>query len=299
MTLLDHRSTRLGELRRSDDVLADVEELLARLDTDGYLFIPGFHRRESVLRARADLLDRLEAAGVVVRAGDDGDADGHGRALPGPELRGYVLDDVAAASGPLQDLLYTGRILDFYAALFGEDVRHFDFTWLRAYGRGNGTFPHMDSVFMNRGTPRLMTAWTPLGDIDTTMGGVTILAGSHLLDEVKEGYADRDVDSFCSNVPDNADAAARGEWLWDGGLSEEAIALCERSGLPWLTAEYRAGDLLTFPMFTAHAGLANTTDEVRLSCDSRYQRASEPADERWVGPNPGAHSVRSKVGRIC
>ena len=31
----------------------------------------------------------------------------------------------------------------------------------------------------------------------------------------------------------------------------------------------------------------------------RYQRASEPIDERWVGANPPGHALAGKRGRIC
>ena len=196
-------------------------------------------------------------------------------------------------------LLYTGGRIELFERLFAAQVRPFDFTWLRAVMCGEGTPPHMDSVFMNRGSQRVLTAWTPLGDIDTRLGGLTILAGAHRLDEVKDGYAERDVDEYCSNQDDAGRTAAQEHMVWSGTLAPEAIELCVQRGLQWLTADYRAGDLVVFPMFTAHGGLANTTDDVRLSCDSRYQPAHEPADERWVGANPGAHGSTSKVGRIC
>ena len=52
-------------------------------------------------------------------------------------------------------------------------------------------------------------------------------------------------------------------------------------------------------MFTVHAGLDNRSDRVRLSSDSRYQPASKPADERWIGPNPIAHGAAGRRGKIC
>jgi hypothetical protein len=42
-------------------------------------------------------------------------------------------------------------------------------------------------------------------------------------------------------------------------------------------------------MFTMHASINNQTNRYRLSCDTRYQRADEQADERWVGEDPIAH----------
>jgi hypothetical protein len=52
-------------------------------------------------------------------------------------------------------------------------------------------------------------------------------------------------------------------------------------------------------MFTVHASLDNRTNRIRISSDSRYQRASEPIDERWIGVNPPGHSAAGKRGRVC
>jgi len=59
------------------------------------------------------------------------------------------------------------------------------------------------------------------------------------------------------------------------------------------------GDVLTFGMYTLHCSLDNHSDRVRLSADSRYQLASEPADHRWTGEEPPAHAVDVREGRIC
>jgi hypothetical protein len=77
------------------------------------------------------------------------------------------------------------------------------------------------------------------------------------------------------------------------------VRLRETLGGRWLTAEFRMGDLLTFPMYTVHASLDNQTDRIRLSTDSRYQSAAEPADPRWIGEQPIAHGVAGRRGRIC
>ena len=63
------------------------------------------------------------------------------------------------------------------------------------------------------------------------------------------------------------------------------------------------GDVLVFTMRTVHAGTDNETPFVRLSTDSRYQRADAPVDERWVvgehGEAPVGHGLGAKVGKIC
>jgi len=53
-------------------------------------------------------------------------------------------------------------------------------------------------------------------------------------------------------------------------------------------------------MYTVHASLDNASgNRIRFSSDSRYQPASLPADERWIGENPPAHGLAGKRGRIC
>jgi hypothetical protein len=43
----------------------------------------------------------------------------------------------------------------------------------------------------------------------------------------------------------------------------------------------------------------NHTNRLRLSTDTRYQLASEPVDERWIGEDPIAHGPEAKKGIIC
>jgi hypothetical protein len=293
---LDTTATAFGELRTSDDAVDDGVELRRRLDEHGYLFIPGYLDRAEVLGARRELLDRLAQLGWLDPGHDVEDAvPTSGKGTP------YGMNELARSSPALMAVLYGRRMIALFDDLFGDPVRHFDFTWLRVVGPGRGTLPHMDNVFMNRGTPKLLTAWTPLGDIDTTLGGVAVLEGSHRLDDIIRDYATRDVDTYCANSADPDELAKAESGLpWGGTLTDDPIALREQLGLRWLTRDYAAGDLLVFTMHTAHLGLDNnTTDRFRLSSDSRYQPASEPADPRWIGANPSAHGPDSKRGLIC
>jgi hypothetical protein len=84
-----------------------------------------------------------------------------------------------------------------------------------------------------------------------------------------------------------------GNWKKSGGhYSKDPVALQKQLGLRWLTTEFQAGDLLVFSMYTMHCSLDNASDCIRISSDTRYQLASDPVDERWIGENPIAHSQR-------
>ena len=76
-------------------------------------------------------------------------------------------------------------------------------------------------------------------------------------------------------------------------------AKTDRAGLEEALHFVRAGDMLVFSMFTVHTSLDNHSDRIRISSDTRYQLASEPVDERWVGENPPAHGPSIKQGMIC
>ena len=290
--VLDTSSERFGELRSSIELAGDGPALRGRMAEDGYLFLPGFLDRPEVQAARADLCRSLEAEGVleprypaeqaIARAG----------------LEMAFRPDLANASEPLKRVLYGPRVMGFYDVLLGGPARHYDFTWMRAIAPGKGSPPHCDIIFMGRGTPFVYTAWIPLGDIPLKTGGLIILEGSHRDEELRRTYCTLDIDTACENRGGNHQVSAAG-YPGYGALSEDAPGLRAQMGGRWLTAEYRMGDFLTFPMFTVHGSLDNHSNEIRLSSDSRYQLASEPIDERWIGENPPGHGGSMVRKLIC
>ena len=292
---LDMSPSTFGELQVSTDILNDPEALRERMDSDGYLFLPGYLDREEVLDARGVITDRLADAGWL--------EPGHPpiEAVAKKDRHSYFNPGLADGNAPLMKLLYAGRMMEFYERLLGGPVRHFDFTWMRAVTPGAGTSPHCDIVYMGRGTKKLYTAWTPLGDIPIDMGGLIVLENSHKHERLKANYGSKDADEWCTNRRDAATEGPGGDGnIGAGGaLTHNPVKLRERLGGRWLTSDFRAGDLLTFSVYLVHASLDNGSDRVRLSSDTRYQLASEPADERWIGENPPAHSLGIKRGLIC
>ena len=309
---LDTSARAYGELRRSDDAAGDVEELRHRMEEDGYLFLPGLLDRDQVLAARHTVAERFAAEGML--------AEGHpiDDCIAGPGVHVGFRADVAADNAALDRVLYDGPMIAFYEAFLGGPVRHYDYTWFRAKSPGidNATQPHYDVVYMGRGTRRLFTSWTPLSDIDYEMGGLMVLENSHRQEELIATYGQQDVDKYCDNdetshaLVESARAtgrdlsgAERGQVRWEsptfGSYSNDAIATRQELGGRWLTAEYCMGDLLVFSMYTLHSSTDNYSGQVRLSADSRYQLASEPVDDRWVGEEPPLHGIRAHKGMIC
>lgn len=127
-----------------------------------------------------------------------------------------------------------------------------------------------------------------------------MLERSHLQAARIKKYLGVDVDSYCENRPADTAAAMAGKWTHPGWLSERSDTLPNKFQTRWLTAEHwKMGDFLTFNMTMIHGSLDNSTNRIRLSSDTRYQCASEPADERWIGSKPIGHAVAGKRGRIC
>ena len=299
-----------GQLQASTEALGDREELHRRMGRDGYLFLPRFLRLEEVVAARRRVLEKLAKRGILEPKAPLME----GRVRKGAQTSFDA--SLAKDNEPLHRLLYSGPMMRFYEFFLGGAVRHFDFTWFRAKSPGinNATTPHYDIVFMGRGTENLYTSWTPLGDMPYGMGGLIVLENSHKQERLKETYGQTDVDLYCENRGEAAEIVARARAEHRnltaeerqrvqsdsfGEYSKDAIATRSELGGRWLSAEYRMGDLLVLSMYTMHASLDNHTERIRLSSDSRYQLADEPADERWIGPDPPGHGIRAKRGMIC
>ncbi|MEO6848014.1 MAG: phytanoyl-CoA dioxygenase family protein [Chthoniobacterales bacterium] len=315
--LLDVSENAFGTLEDSSALLGDVAALRERMQEDGYLFIRGYHNRDEVIKARKVLTDRLAEDGFLDSSEPSLEAviapklkimnsksafrppteDEDGKPV---SIKAYNADDLTKSNAPLRDLFYGERQLGFFEKFLGGAIRHYNYIWFRVVSPGMGTAPHCDWVYMSRGTSNLFTSWIPIGDTPMSVGGLMILENSHRKAEKIANYLNRDVDTYCTNRG-NAKAIESGEKMyeWDGLLSKNPVTLREKLGGRWLTADFEAGDILIFTMRTVHASLDNNSNRIRLSGDSRYQLASEPADERYIVENPVPFDLQFKRGRVC
>lgn len=292
---LDVSDEAFGFVRSSATLLGHADSLRERLAEDGYLYIPGFFDPNLILAARFSVCTRLAAAGLLDPKEAVIDAIAH------PDKKSNYNGELARHNPAVERVVYGPEILGFYEMLFGEPVRHFDYTWFRAMSRGQGSTPHCDLVYMGRGTHQLLTCWIPYGDTPLEMGGVMLLEGSHKKSDRIKNYLEVDVDAYCENRPAEVDKVInQGGWSHPGYLSNNPASLREKLGGRWLTApDWKAGDFITFGMTLVHGGLDNQLNRMRLSSDTRYQRASQPIDERWIGADPIANKLAGKRGRVC
>ncbi len=251
--------------RAANDILDDTEALQARIAEDGYLLIRGFYDRETVLAARIDILEQLSEQG---RLAVDTPLE---QGVIGQESASAVLrNDVVVKLSNYLRVVNSARILTFFERFLGGPVLTLDHKWPRAVSRGVSTGAHYDIVFMGAGTNELYTVWTPLDDISLEMGPLAFCPGSNRLDILRSTYGTADAHND----------------LTDGHLSRDPHELIDRLGVRWASTPFRAGDVMIFGMYFLHGSLDNVSDRFRISTDNRYQLASEPVDERHMGPHP-------------
>jgi ectoine hydroxylase-related dioxygenase (phytanoyl-CoA dioxygenase family) len=282
-----------GLLKSSGHLMGSPAKLRERLGEEGYLYLPGFLDPEAVLQARDSITKKLAAEGLLHP--DYPACEG----VANPEERTVFRPDLAFRNRKIEDLIYGPNVISFYQELLGGPIRHYDFTWFRPVGPGKGTRPHCDLVYMGRGTEQVYTLWVPYGDITLELGGLMVLENSHKKSGLLRNYLRRDVDSYCSNRPGAEEAKTKEQSIWNGWLGKNPVALRQKLGGRWLTAEFKVGDVVTFGMKVVHASLDNQTHYIRFSSDSRFQLATEAIDDRWIGQNPPGHSSAGKRGRIC
>lgn len=275
---MDFPSQELGELRDSTSIAGDLHALRARMDEDGYIFLRGFHDPDRVAAARQRVLEAAAADGIV----EGGDHLTQGRLLDAHKGIFWGKRFDLTHSQEVLDVVESDRIMRFFEAYFQTEPTTYNFKWLRLTGKEQYTPPHYDIVYMGRGSKNLVTTWSALGTLPVEMGPIAVLAGSHRFDRIKETYGKVDVD--VRHVT--------------GYFPANPREISETFGGQWVTAPMEPGDVVMFGMYTMHASLMNTSDYARVTMDTRYQPASEPLDDRWVGKAPKGHYGREAASEI-
>lgn len=271
---ISYPSADLGELRASNALLDNVAALHARMAEDGYLLLRGLIDREKVLQARQTVFEHMEANQALTPATPllEGVMPKGGRSVPMMGRKGIAHEPAVMA------VLESDELFAFFQHYFGESALSFTYKWLRAVGNEQYTGAHYDYVYMGQGSPNLHTVWIPFGDTPVEQGTLAMCVGSNHLasfERIRQTYGQMDVDR------DNV----------EGWFTRDPMEIVEKFGGQWATTEFYAGDIILFGMHTMHASTTNLTNRFRLSCDVRFQPASEPADKRWIGDNATGHTV--------
>lgn len=222
-----------------------------RLVRDGYLFVRNLLPTEDVAAVEGAILNAVSAAGGWLAEGTD---PAEWIAGPSVAAEGYDDPDFWAMYRRVQSLqsfhefAHHPRILAAVEGLLESKV----FVHANHVARVVGPSDRIEPTHIHQdwrpiqGAADTLTVWIPLADIPPPLGGLRILEGSQ-----HTGVVPLDPET-------------------------ETIHIDEHDPR-WRTASYRQGDVLIFHSLTVHAGMPNTTDRLRRSCEFRYQRVSDPA----------------------
>jgi len=262
----------LGELVDSTLLLGRRQELREALATHGYVLMRGVVDRETVLAAREEVFERLAGVGEIKQPAIDGIATGESQRRELARDLGEFWRSVC--SGPaLRDATHGQQMQAVMSLLVGESAQAHDFMFLRPGRPGLSTRLHYDLPFFARGSNRVYTAWLALGDIPLTDGPLMIAEGSNRFPDLIDPIRQIDYDSSDSPTVQ---------------IMEDTVQFVQNRSTRLLTSRFGPGDVIVFDMVTLHGTLDNCSDigRVRLSCDVRWQPASDPMDPRYRGANP-------------
>lgn len=257
--------TNLQPMDPANDLLADPPALRAKFQADGYLLFRQIVPVEKVAALRREITGILAEIGWILGGRDILEAKAIG--LPQREGEpGYfeALDRVVRLES-LYALAQNEALVDVMAKALGGSVFPHPLSVTRLVFPNNPeitTPPHQDYP-NNQGTPNLTAAWIPLGDCPIDRGPLAILKGSH----------HHGLQPLQYHLGPGNRAAVIPEIL---------------RNLPWVTADFEAGDVLLFPSLTVHSALENRDPEcMRLSVDYRYQREGEALTAGCLDPHFG------------
>ncbi|GKZ39595.1 hypothetical protein AbraIFM66950_000698 [Aspergillus brasiliensis] len=290
-------------LLRPSDPNLPLDELRARFNADGYLFLKQVLPREDVLEARRQYFSYLAPTGVLQDGSDPvhgifnpdktpddypgigaGGAAGNGR--PGGESAAQFVDRAIEAHYKdwyAEKLVQHPALYAFIAKFtgWGDNTLTFKRTLLR--NNIPGTKPigvHYDQIFIRHGEPTAVTAWVPIGDIKLSGGGLIYLEDSDVVGQKIE-------DEFTAKAlaagmtEEEAKYAFNSNMMSTGMLSENPAEFAKQNGRRWLVSEYEAGDVVLHKPHMIHASTVNNDPDrvIRLATDLRFADSSRPYDK--------------------
>ncbi|DBA84158.1 TPA: hypothetical protein ACH3X1_006625 [Trebouxia sp. C0004] len=170
-----------------------VEAAQQRLAKDGYLLLRGYLPTARVSEARAHLLKEL-------CKWKPHSCTPEGTGVAGVRDLGMLQRQDLAAATSVQHVLEAPELFHLMEDLLQvPDVITTGYKWLRAVCKGEFTGVHTDKVFLGRGSPRVLTAWVPLGQVNIEDGAMMVCRGSHRMRsfaKLKAGYGQTQVQTL-------------------------------------------------------------------------------------------------------
>lgn len=229
--------------------LNDNKQLALSLREDGYLLLRDILDVNKVDSVKRDMMDVLLRYGVIKP--DESEPIWSGITpdqFDGPKIYGEL-----AHLKSIETLVQDNKTISFYEKLLNGPVLTFVEKNPRAQPPQHllyKTTIHQDFFFW-RDSSGFFTAWTPVTDIDETVGGLVLASQSH--------KPEFDINLYKYNP----------ESITRTSIPEERIG-----DVTWLRSDFHPGDVLIFDCRMMHKALPNTSDKIRLSIDSRHQLES-------------------------
>ncbi|ATI80700.1 phytanoyl-CoA dioxygenase family protein [Sphingobium yanoikuyae] len=251
LSALDVKPSR--ELEGANHLLDDHAALERFYEDNGYILLRGVFDSDAVAAARDEMLAVAVKLGLV----EPGDESGRwtGTPLPGS------MEESPLYAGIARKLIEHPVNLAVMEKVLGEPACAVPIVQYRTYPPGGPvTVVHQDG-FYSPGIQDYKPVWVVLTPCTRDMGGLALAIGQN-----KRGYFHNV--GKPSPYPFPRDA-----------VPDDA----------WATTDYMPGDVLIVHPYTPHCGLANQSDRLRISFDSRVQSAANPsavaATVKAVTPN--------------
>lgn len=268
----------LFQMKSSADIIMEPLKLKKVLAEQGYLYFPNFYDPKDIAVVKAEIADRLAAKGIL-----NPDKSPLSLELNDACPKSYMFKPEEFVDVPNYiKLVESKKIMDQMKLLLDDEIFTYPYKWLRAIKKGDATGIHYDIVYMGRGTDQLLTCWTALDDTPPEKGGLLMGSNFKNTTDLKNTYGKIDVDR---------------DHLNSGWYTKDPREITQQYGGVWHTSHFNGGDIVIFGMYQLHGSLQNETNQLRITCDTRYQRASEPKDERWSNKTAVGH-VGNGVNKI-
>ncbi len=269
----DVPSELLGELLDSSALIGDGAALRQRLSEDGYVYLAGALDKADVAMAREETFRRLLDVGEIREPASEG-------IVTGKSNRRELAGDLGAfwrsvsEGKALRNVTHGPQLKRIAELLLGEPAIGQDYLFLRAAPVGRATGIHCDAPFFTRTTDRVLTCWLALGPVPVSDGPLFVIENSHKFEDLVSAMKGFDL------MRDKDGRKAT--------VVEDPLQFARERGSRLLTTNFGPGDCLIFGMYTFHGAFDNHSKigRARLSCDIRYQPASEALDPRYFGAEP-------------
>ena len=258
----------------STALLGEPSGLRERMGSDGYLFLPRLIDAERALAVKRDIMAVLRDHFIIE---DDGASEPLWSGGPQPTEREYLaFYERIVELDSFQELARSPELIAVVETVAEGPVQVWEQQLVRIVypdpeataAQGVGAHQDGDPTLGYRAR-HFYTAWISLMEIDAALGGLAVAPGSHRLGLLRSGGA--------------APSSGAGRTAAGYGLDPATLS--------WVSADFGPGSTVVFHCRTAHRGLPNHSDRIRLSCDYRYQPDGDSST--WLAHTPGPEVRRT------